>query len=344
MKNYLDIALEAYRGYANYLWNDITHPGLHSYFYMLIFVSVVFFVLEVIIPWRKKQAILRRDFFLDVFYMFFNFFLFSLVVYNAAASVVVELFNNGIASIFNGFELLASNPMQTWPLWAVLLVGFVLRDFVQWWTHRLLHRVEFLWNFHRVHHSVQEMGFAAHLRYHWMETVVYRTIEYIPLALLGIGLYDFFIIHLFTLAWGHYNHANLRLPTWVSGGIVGALVGLVIGSASFEVGLVSDPNWVTVAAGAIGGLAFGTSLLRYVMPYLFNSPEMHIWHHAKELPEDRFHGVNFGLTLAVWDYLFGTNYIPYDGQNIDLGFEGIESFPDDFAGQVVIGMPGTADK
>ena len=48
-----------------------------------------------------------------------------------------------------------------------------------------------------MHHSVEEMGFAAHLRYHWMENIVYRTLEYIPLALLGIGLYDFFIIHIY---------------------------------------------------------------------------------------------------------------------------------------------------
>ena len=27
----------------------------------------------------------------------------------------------------------------------------------------------------------------AHLRYHWMENLVYRSIEYLPLALIGIG-------------------------------------------------------------------------------------------------------------------------------------------------------------
>lgn len=35
---------------------------------MLIAVSLVFFFLEVILPWRKQQKILRKDFFLDVFY------------------------------------------------------------------------------------------------------------------------------------------------------------------------------------------------------------------------------------------------------------------------------------
>lgn len=56
---------------------------------------------------------------------------------------------------------------------------------VQWNTHRLLHKVPFLWEVHKVHHSVREMGYAAHLRYHFGETIVYRTIEYIPLAIIS---------------------------------------------------------------------------------------------------------------------------------------------------------------
>ncbi|MEL6124248.1 MAG: sterol desaturase family protein, partial [Bacteroidota bacterium] len=233
--------LQSYRDYGGYLWYEITHPSWQNYFYWLIVVSLVFLVLEVLIPWRRSQKVLRQHFWLDGFYMFFNFFLFSLIVYHAASSIVVDWFNDAIKAISGGWDMQASNPMQRWPMWAVLLTGFVIRDFVQWWTHRLLHRVPRLWEFHKVHHSVQEMGFAAHLRYHWMETVVYRTIEYIPLALLGIGLYDFFVIHLFTLSWGHYNHANISIDRRVTGGIVGLLLGVV-----FAFGLLD----VTVFDGA----------------------------------------------------------------------------------------------
>ena len=56
------------------------------------------------------------------------------------------------------------------------------------------------------------MGFAAHLRYHWMENVVYRVLEYIPLAMIGYGITDFFIVHAFAIVIGHFNHSNLRLP------------------------------------------------------------------------------------------------------------------------------------
>lgn len=287
MSELISEIVNGYVGYANYLWNEITHPVWHSYFYWLLGVSAFFLILEWVRPWRKNQAKFRKDFWLDVFYMFFNFFLFSLIIYNAASNVVVHFFNNALAAV--GIRNLVAFEVMSWPVWSHLLIGFVVRDFVQWWTHRLLHASPRLWEFHKVHHSVEQMGFAAHLRYHWMENVVYRTIEYIPLALIGIGLRDFFIIHIFTLAVGHFNHSNFKLR--------------------------------------LGPLK-----------YVFNNPQMHIWHHAHDLPENRRKGVNFGLTLSIWDYLFKTNYIPHDGRDIKLGFPGVERFPKGFVGQNLHGF------
>lgn len=325
----------AYEGYATYLWEEITlknEGGLwHNYFWMLLLVSVFFFTLEIIKPWRKNQPKFRKDFWLDFFYMFFNFFIFSLIIYNAASSVVVEFLNNLIFKISH-FDLAASNPMQYWPYWAIMLSGFVVRDFVQWWTHRLLHRSNRLWEFHKVHHSVEQMGFAAHLRYHWMETIVYRTIEYIPLSLMGIGLYDFFIIHIFTLAWGHYNHANFKVSGRVTGTIVGILLGLLIVKSYPE--LDSTAILITLAISMLSGLI----ILAPLMKKIFNSPEMHIWHHTAELPANRPFGINFGITLAIWDYIFKTAEIPHDGQQIKLGFDNLEEFPDGFIAQSTHGF------
>lgn len=287
MQEYLEIIKNSYLGYASYIWHEITHPSWHNYFYWLLGVSAFFYLLELLKPWRVHQARFRKDFWLDFFYMFFNFFLFSLIIYNAASNVVVNFFNSLLRQV--GINNLLAFKVMEWPIWAHLLIGFVLRDFVQWWVHRLLHRVPFLWEFHKVHHSVEEMGFAAHLRYHWMENVVYRTIEYLPLALIGIGLRDFFIIHIFTLAVGHFNHSN------------------------FQVNL----GW---------------------LKYVFNNPKMHIWHHAYDLPNAKRYGVNFGLTLSIWDYLFKTNYIPHDGRDIKLGFPGSEEFPKKFIQQNLHGF------
>jgi hypothetical protein len=40
------------------------------------------------------------------------------------------------------------------------------------------------------------MGFAAHFRYNWMEPIVYKSILYIPIILIGGQLTRRFIVHL----------------------------------------------------------------------------------------------------------------------------------------------------
>lgn len=334
MEKYWNIFVEGYQNYAAYLWREITfqvEPFWKNYFWLLIAVSAFFLALEWIRPWRENQPRFRKDFWLDFFYMFFNFFLFSLIIYNASSEVLVNLFNDGIKSV-SGVDLQAVNPMRNWPLWAILLTGFVIRDFIQWWVHRLLHKSPRLWEFHKVHHSVEQMGFAAQLRYHWMENVVYRSIEYLPLAFLGIGLHDFFLIHIFTLAWGHYNHANWHVSGRISGAVTFGLLALLITTTGM------DFIWYVDLGITMGGAAVGGIVMAPYMKYLFNSPEMHIWHHSYELPEERRTGVNFGLTLAIWDYLFKTNYIPHDGRDIRLGFPGVEEFPEGFVGQNLHGF------
>jgi sterol desaturase/sphingolipid hydroxylase (fatty acid hydroxylase superfamily) len=182
------------------------------------------------------------------------------------------------------------------------------------------------------------MGFAAHLRYHWMETIVYRTIEYIPLAMLGIGLYDFFIIHIFTLAIGHFNHSNITVSPRISGAVLGGLIGLAVGSGAFEIQLLSTYTFLNITLSAISGLLVGYFLFSLFMRKLFNHPEMHIWHHAYELPENKRYGVNFGISLAIWDYIFGTVHVPESGRDIKLGFPGLSKFPKTFLTQIVYGF------
>ena len=282
MNKYIKIALDGYYGYWDYLKTEILHPTWHSYFWWLIGLSVLVWGLELLFPWRERKSAFRKDFWLDAFYMFFNFFLFSLIIYNSLSNVFVAAFNDFLASF--GIRNLVAIEVNSWPIWGQFLLMFVIADFIQWNVHRLLHSSPRLWEFHKVHHSVEEMGFAAHLRYHWMETIIYKSIQYIPLSMIGFGLDDFFVLHIFTIAIGHLNHANIKLT-------------------------------------------YGP------LKYILNNPVMHTWHHAKHLPEGS-HGVNYGITLSLWDYLFGTAYVPNSGKNEPLGFEKIEEFPQTFWSQI----------
>lgn len=282
--HYLETFIQGWQGYASYLWQEITRPHWGNFFYWLVGISVLVYVLELLFPWRKRQSAIRKDFWLDTFYMFFNVFLFHLIIYAAVSDVVVTAFNDFLREVF-GIRNLVAIQVGSFPYWVQLLILFLVRDFIQWNTHRLLHWSPRLWKFHKVHHSVEEMGYAAHLRYHFVETIVYRAIEYLPLAMIGFGISDFMLVYVFTLAIGHLNHANIYLP--------------------------------------LGPLR-----------YIFNSPQMHIWHHAKTLPKGSY-GVNYGITLSIWDYLFCSVWMPYDGRDIELGFPDVEKYPHGFIEQVI---------
>jgi sterol desaturase/sphingolipid hydroxylase (fatty acid hydroxylase superfamily) len=60
------------------------------------------------------------------------------------------------------------------------------------------------------------------------------------------------------------------------------------------------------------------------LKYVINSPEMHIWHHNH--PDCGPVNRNFGLTLSVWDWLFGTAYVP-NLPPARLGFTSVEKYP-----------------
>lgn len=61
--------------------------------------------------------------------------------------------------------------------------------------------------------------------------------------------------------------------------------------------------------------------------YIINSPRMHVWHH--DIICHGRGGQNFGISLSVWDWLFGTAYWPDDQEQPEqLGFDGMEAYPE----------------
>ena len=51
---------------------------------------------------------------------------------------------------------------------------FLLKDFLEWCIHNLLHRVPWLWEFHKLHHTIEELDWIGNFRFHWMEVVIYE--------------------------------------------------------------------------------------------------------------------------------------------------------------------------
>jgi len=287
MEKYVTAFINEFSSTLNWTLDSILFkvPWHNNYFWGLIVISLVVWLLEIIFPWRKNQSSIRKDFWMDGFYMFFNFFIFSILIsgdYKALGLLFNEI---GITT-----KSLAVFNISNWPIGLQLVIFFVILDFVQWLTHILLHKYEVLWRFHKVHHSVKEMGFAAHLRYHWMENILYKPLKTLGVMVLGgFEPEQAYIVHFIAITIGHLNHANIRI-TW----------------GPFK--------------------------------YILNNSVMHLYHHMKALPENKPKGINFGISLSIWDFLFKTSYVPDDNGEIELGFSNEENFPKGFFSQLFTGF------
>ncbi|HIC70327.1 MAG TPA: sterol desaturase family protein, partial [Candidatus Latescibacteria bacterium] len=60
------------------------------------------------------------------------------------------------------------------PLWTQFLRFQVIKDFFERCVHNLRHRVPWLWEFHKLHHSILELDWIGNFRFCWIEIVVYR--------------------------------------------------------------------------------------------------------------------------------------------------------------------------
>jgi len=253
----MDISRLAQHFFANWsgFFRSVGNPGWGNFFWLLIAASLAVFALEVAKPWRKGQRVLRDELGLDIFYMFFNMFFFPLLGYATLSAALAS----GVESLAFVKSLRGLISLQTLPPAIQIVILFLVRDFLQWNIHVVLHRVPFLWKIHEVHHSAEVMSFPVHLRYHWAENIIYRVPEYSLFLLIGSNVPDVFIIYVVSLTIGHLNHANVKL------------------------------SWGP-------------------LKYLFNTSELHLWHHAKQLPVR--YGVNYAISLSVWDWLFRTAYNP----------------------------------
>jgi sterol desaturase/sphingolipid hydroxylase (fatty acid hydroxylase superfamily) len=99
---------------------------------------------------------------------------------------------------------------QPWWLQAVEVV--LLSDFFIYWGHRLQHRVGFLWRFHAVHHSAEDLDWLAAHREHPLDTIYTVGLINLPAILLGFPLETIAGFIAFRGLWAIYIHSNVRLP------------------------------------------------------------------------------------------------------------------------------------
>lgn len=164
---------------------------------------------------------------------------------------------------------------------AATITVTIANDFTTYWVHRLHHEIDVLWPFHKVHHSAETMTPLTLLRKH--------------------PVYD-----LSRAAAGAFLLGPVQ-------GIVFALFGI---------------NSVVTILGinAVYGIFHWTgSNLRHSHIWLsygpfwskiFISPSQHQIHHSCAV---RHHDKNYGEVFALWDWMFGTLYVPEKYESLEFG-------------------------
>lgn len=102
------------------------------------------------------------------------------------------------------------------PLAVKLLLALLVGETGFYWGHRLSHEIAWLWRFHALHHSTQQLSFLANSRAHPVDLVFTRWCGIVPLYLLGLaspgaaGSAMPLALILLGTSWSFFIHANLR--------------------------------------------------------------------------------------------------------------------------------------
>lgn len=96
--------------------------------------------------------------------------------------------------------------------WWGFIVCFVAVDFCRYWAHRIAHEQRFWWATHVTHHSSERMNFSVSFRTSWTQHI--KFIFFIPVPLLGIDPFTFFICHQVAVLYQFFVHTELvrKLP------------------------------------------------------------------------------------------------------------------------------------
>ena len=125
------------------------------------------------------------------------------VVYPAAAvsaSIAVQARGWGL---FNHVTL---------PWWFMGATSLVAIDLSRYGEHVVLHKVPFLWRFHKVHHSDLEYDCTTGLRFHPIEALLTSAMGLSLIALLGMPPLAVLFYELCYISITLFSHGNIRMP------------------------------------------------------------------------------------------------------------------------------------
>jgi len=172
------------------------------------------------------------------------------------------------------------------PSWLVtsasMLLVFLAVEFGYWLSHFMLHKLPFLWEFHKVHHSAEVLTPLTEFRQHPLELVLH------PMLMTGAA-------------------SIVQGPmVWIFG--AGAMV-----IDPVEANIISMFFWFTIQHLRHTHIPiYATGLLGKII----QAPAHHQVHHSTN---PAHYDTNLGYCLSIFDWMFGTLYVPKKGEKFEYG-------------------------
>ncbi len=205
--------------------------------------------------------------------IFSPIFLSQLVI----ATMVFELMH-----IQNFFLPLTTNKIEYFLPFFFTFTFFILDDFSKFIVHMMMHKFEFFWSFHKVHHSAKTLTPMTVFRTHPVEGMIFIFRNAITQGIV-IGFFYFI------------SGGNLSLITIVGANVFSFIFHLT--GSNLRHSHISISYWKPLEK-------------------IFISPAQHQIHHSIE---KKHYDKNFGVTFAFWDLIFGSLAHSKHDQKIKFG-------------------------
>jgi sterol desaturase/sphingolipid hydroxylase (fatty acid hydroxylase superfamily) len=170
----------------------------------LVFLALLFIPMERVFPARVGQKVFRPRWKTDL-----CFFLGQYLLWGGLVLWLLEHFGNSVHQLVPPSFI---KTVHSFPIWLQGILVIFLSDLFIYWGHRLQHRVNFLWRFHKVHHSSEHLDWLASHREHPLDSLYTIGLINFPVFLLGFNLGVLGSLIAFRGLWAIYIHSNISLP------------------------------------------------------------------------------------------------------------------------------------
>jgi sterol desaturase/sphingolipid hydroxylase (fatty acid hydroxylase superfamily) len=181
----------------------------------------------------------------------------------------------------------------------ITVMIFLAYELGYWINHYLSHRISFLWEFHKVHHSATVLTPLTNFRVHPVYMCVFLNILAVTIGTAN-GLGDYLL--------------GQPMPQYVLSDSNVILVFFIY----LYVHLQHSQIWISFT-GWLG--------------HLFMSPAHHQIHHSRNPVH---FNKNLGSCLALWDWMFGTLYVPgAERERLEFGVEPDREYAHTIRGELI---------